>query len=342
MSDAITVGDEPITRRTREGRDPVREEPGPAIVEADSDHSPEQMLEDSQRALQERDRAVAEKDRALAQAARARDEAARANMDRATDRAAAIASAVEAARADQSTATAALRAARETGDVDAEVKAQELLASSLYRLNQSQGELAWMEQQGRQAPRPQQPAYQPSAEAQQWLADHPQFNTDPDYRAAAEGAHGAAVRAGHREGGAEYVRHIDQVMERLYGPGHGQGSQPVRRQQEQMEPRRQDMSSSAGPTNRGGSGGGGGSRITQTPFGPVYVTERSDGRIHIQIPPSAKLPDGLERTRADWEEAASIQHSSLADYAWEQVKVARELAAGGNGGWIRGDGFVSR
>lgn len=346
MSDVITVDDEPVTRRSRE--DQVRPEVPAAIVEdSGPDQSAERMLEDSQRAIQERDRQLAEANqraaRAQSEAARARDEAARANMERAGDRATAVAAQIEAAQADQATATAALRAARDSGDVDAEVKAQELLASSLYRLNQSKGELAWLEQQGKQAPpQRQQPIYQPSIEAQRWLAEHPQFNTDPDYRAAAEGAHGAAIRAGHREGSAEYVQHIDQMMERLYGPGHGQGGQPMRRQ-EMDTPRRQDMTSSAGATNRGGSSGGtGGGRAVQTPFGPLYVNERSDGRINIQIPQSARLADGSERTRADWEEAATISGVPLAEYAWEYVKASREMAAGGNGGWIKGDGQVSR
>ena len=46
--------------------------------------------------------------------------------------------------------------------------------------------------------------------------------------------------------------------------------------------------------------------------------------------------------RDDWEEAAKISNMKLGDYAYEQVKIAEEMAAGGTAGWTRGDGTVQR
>ncbi len=344
MSEALTisVSDQEPTRRSREDRERDRPaDTGPVIEDGSPDfNDPIKMLADSQKAIEEKDRQVAEAQRqareAQTQAARARDEAARANMARAGDRAAAVASAVETAKADQATAKAAKRAARDAGDIDAEMQADELFASASYRLNQATGELAWLEQQGKQArpqgqPQPQQPAM--SDEARAWIEAHPQFHTDDDYKAVAEGAHNAAVRAGHPDGSPGYIPYINKVMERFYGPDHGQGGAPLQRGNPDMNTRRSDSTSSAGPSNRGGGGGGARGGTVNTPLGPLHVTEAADGKVRIQIP---------QADRADWDEAASVNQMSVAEYAYEQVKIARELAAGGDAGWVRGDGQIGR
>ena len=91
--------------------------------------------------------------------------------------------------------------------------------------------------------------------------------------------------------------------------------------------------SSAAPSNRGGSGGGSRSGSVQTPGGTVSVVDLPNGRMRIDIPP---------HLRADWEEAASISNMKLTEYAYEQVKIGREIAAGGDGGWTKGDGATHR
>lgn len=351
MSDSVLVDGEAVVRhpRQREERETnaevnqeftLEEEAGGDEEQSEDPHDPVAALAESRKALQEREAENASlrtrEQEARNQAARARDEAARANMGRATDRAAAVAASIEAAKADQTSARIALRAAREANDLDAEISASEMLQSASYRYNQANGELNWLNQQSQSQPQQAQQQNQGmSPEAKAWLDAHPRFHTDTAYRALAEGAHTAALRAGRREGSQEYVDFIDKMVENVYGQGHGQGNEPpvARKEPPVSETKQPSRTSAAGPTNRGnGSANTGGQNTVQTELGPLQVTTGRDGKTRIAIP---------QHTRADWDEAAQINGMKTADYAYEQIKIARERAQGGNAGWVKSNGDLS-
>lgn len=354
MSDSLTIdtANQQVTRQPRrdrveadnsEPRSAVAAGDGPVEQQEQDANDPEQMLAESRKALERSEAELAatrtRESEARTQAARARDEAARANMGRASDRAAAVASAIEAAKADITSAKIAKRTAREAGDIDAEMAADEMLSSALYRQNQATGELNWINQQARQpAPTGDQgnraEQDKPTPAAQAWMDSHPRFNTDRNYRATALGAHTEALRAGKTLGSQEYVDYIDQMVEEVYGPDHGTSSEPplARRQQPMQPTQRNNATSAAGPSNRGsgGSTAGGGSGVVQTGLGPITVQRRQDGSKSITIP----------RNRYDdWMEAATINGMTLDKYAEEQVAIADEMAAGGDAGWKKGEGL---
>lgn len=351
----IDVDGQPVIRRPREARsDGAQVEPdAPISVQdaIDDQHDPERMLADAHRALAEKERQIVaarrEASNAQSVAARARDEAARAQMGRASDRASAVASAIEAAKADKAAAKIALRTAREAGDFDAEIAASEMFQSATYRETQATGELAWINQQANAAPAPQQQSDQGSAgdrmspEARAWLDAHPRFHSDEAYRAVAEGAHTAAIRKGLVIGSQDYVNEIDRIVTSVYGAEHGTSDEPPlpRRQQTMTDPnvnRRQDHGSTAGASNRGGGGSQSGARTVETLFGPVGVTRQGGRIVQVVLP-----PPGTEK-RADWEEAATIAGMKLGEYAYEQVKIAEDRQSGGNGGWVQGDGTTAQ
>ena len=57
----------------------------------------------------------------------------------------------------------------------------------------------------------------------------------------------------------------------------------------------------------------------------MTVGRNSKGQMTIDIPADR---------RADWDEAAKINNMTLGEYAYEQVLVAQERAAGGTGGLV--------
>lgn len=340
MSDSVTidVDGEAVTRQPRQDRpEPQRAE---AQVEISTDIAfadPDDLLAQSQRALEESEARARESDakaqRAESNAAHARNQAAQANMARAGDRAAAVASSMESAKADQTSAKIALKVARDSGDMDAEIAAQEMLSSALYRYNQASGELNWLNEQGRQQPQQQQRP-QPAGDglsdaARQWIADHPQFNSDSVYRGVATAAHEQALKDGMAVDSPSYFRHIEAAVARFEQRRDAPQEKPMNGNG--ARPNGNGHTSSAAPSNRGGGSGGSRSGTVNTLLGPVSVADLTNGRMRIDIPPAA---------RADWEEAASINKMTLGEYAYEQVKIARELAAGGNAGWVRGDGVT--
>ena len=349
----LDVGGETVTRTPRSERPQtvVADAPDDVSVltgEGNAPDSLEAMLAASEAALAERDRQLADTNRRAQQAAdearQARDAAARANQGRVQDRAALVASTIEAASADKASATLALRTARESGDFDAEVKAQEMLASALYRHTQATAELNQMRAGGAQQPvqrdQGQQQPHQPSEAAQRWLDSHPRYHTDRAYRAVAVGGHTAALEAGLAAGSQEYVDFIDNLVASVYGPNHGTGdAAPITRGQPMQQHQQQPSStSSAGPSNRGGGGSAaGGGNVVQTLLGPVAVTRRGGQIAQVRL-----LPRGGTDVTEDWKEGATIAGMDLGEYVKEQVLIAEERSAGGTGGWVHGDGQISR
>jgi hypothetical protein len=326
MSDSITVEAPEARRRSRERPErAMTDAPEVAVLSGDDNAQPdaEQELADARRAIQARDATLAQEREARTRAER---EAARALAGRATDRSAAVAAAVEAATSDQTRARQAMRVARESGDLDAEMKANEELSAATYRAAQAAGELAamkagdptsaagQMQQAGQPQQQPQQPQGGTSAAAQAWIAAHPRFNSDRGYKAAMIAAHTDLVADGVAPDSPAYFRALDEAAATLDG-GRTQRTEPM------PEPR---QSYNGAPPSRGGSGGNGRGGTVQTPLGPVSVTRKSDGNVGVAV---------AKHLRGNFEEGARISNMNLGDYIYEQVLIAEERQAGGDGGW---------
>ena len=305
---------------------------GPRAVVEIADEDTMAALDGTARALGGRDEAERlrrERDQAAADAAKARNDLARANALRQQDRIAIVASAVETAQAEQQSALAAVRDAREAGDFEAEAKAMTDHSAAAFRYNQATAELSQLK-----AAAPQQgqgnggQAGNLSPQAQQFLQKHPRFYTDEVYQGTMMGAHNAALRSGLAEGSDAYFDYIQATMDRTYGENAG-GDQDRGRGGRDMGGGRGQGFGGAAP-NRGGPGrsGSSASNVVNTPFGDLIVNKRSNGDLVIKIPPGKE---------DDWREAALINKMQLADYCAEQVQIAQEMANGGSGGLTRAD-----
>lgn len=330
MSESLTVDAEP-TRRSRRDR-PEREihresEPSVQIEAVSEQISPEQALADAQQQLKDRDRQLAEERRLKQQEVQARQKAentaAQANVARQTDRTSVVSSAIEAAQAEQAAAELALTQAHESGDIKGVAAATKLLSGATYRLSQASAELDWLKNQ----PKPQGPTQQPDAPseaAQKWLQDHPAFYSDEAYRSTAEGAHNSAVRAQHAPGSPSYIQHIEGIMTRVYGEGHGQGEAAPRREAaptREASPRGDSL-----PPSRGRSSGGGYQKVSIPTLGEVQYLDRSDGTRSIRFTSAAQAET--------FREGAEISRMTLAQYADDQINHMLE----GGGDLKHGDG----
>lgn len=352
MSEALTItadDGETFTRRPRRDRPRQSAEASDdsiEIISSGDSISPDAALADSQRLLKAKDREVAESRRIAREADQRRQaaetEVVRAREAQVVDRQAVVAQAIETAKAEQVAARQALKAAQETGDADAMGDAIEALSGASTRFNQGTAELTWLKAQPKPAPaRPNQPG--PSPAAQKWLDEHPMYNTDEAYRSTAEGAHNAALRAGKAEGSDAYIQHINQIMERVYGAGHGQsedgmtqpeeGHRPVNNQQRRPTP-------SAVPPSRGASGSGGGWKTVHTELGDLLVQDRPDGTRGVRFPNAKVESDFKEGAMLDKRASHSPEafKKALAEYTNEHIMIAQEIAAGGSGDLIRGEG----
>lgn len=331
-----------VTRRSRTER-PEREvharEPDPPAVIIEpptASISPEDALADAHRQLKESDKRSADARRqareAEARARQAEAAAAQAAAGRTTDRATVVASAIDAAKAELANARAAKRLAREAGDLDAEIQADDVASAAQFRLQSATAESEYLK-----ANPPAKPTPGPaggnagmSAAAQQWVNDHPAFNTDPDYQDAALLQHRKALRAGHRDGSPEYIDFIEDAMTEMYGDGHGQeeGARPVAQQPRQQQQRQAAPRGDAVPPSRNTGGNHGWKRI-DTGVGVVEYQDRPGGQRAIRY---------NEADGTNLEEGARISRMTLADYVNDHITHAQEIAAGGRGDIIKGDG----
>lgn len=345
MGDEVTIDDgaqHPDTRRSRrESAERTMSEDSVVLEAGATGPTPEEALADAQAALANKDKETEEANARAAAAertaAQARDQVARERAGRVAERQGAVESAVEAAKADKASAQAAIKAARDAGDLDAEMAANDKLASANFRLLGSQDELdrlkAIAEGGGGQQQRGDggggDNTVSPAAQA--WINTHPKFKTDPTYRRAALAAHGQALLDGAIADSPAYFRYLDEAVAKLEGGNRDQRDDDMGDQNRDRGGRRE--SSEGAPPSRGSGGHGGASKQVKTPLGTLTVSRRSDGKLAIQIPPA---------NRAAFEEGAKICNMNLGDYAYEQVKISDEIAAGGTGGLITEEGSAYR
>lgn len=334
MSETITVSDPNSLTRT------PRPPPGTSVVDGapkmtidvetveHAGPTPEEALADMQRAVADKDRQLDEAKQARTRAER---EAARAHAGRAVDRGAAVAGQLEAAKSEKDRAKAAKKAARESGDLEAEIAADEAFNAASFREMSASAELAALKADptsaaGRTTEPSQRGGYSP--QAQSWIDNHPRFNSDTSYKGTILRAHEQAVQDGIVEGSPAYFRELDRVaatMEQQNGGGNSR-----------TEERGGTMPNGfqGAPPARGGSTGRGqGSGWEQTLLGPVQVSERADGKVQLKVPPEL---------HADFVEGAKITGMDLGDYIYEQVQIARERRSGGTGSLTIQEGVTYR
>jgi hypothetical protein len=313
-----------------EGRRQQQRAPSPAAIVNDDDQNGDDdaagALAQSQKALKDHE-ATSRRERAERVAAQRRAEEAErllqeARVGRVEDRAAALRAELESAKTARDAASAAYRAARESGDLDGEQAAIELLTAANVNIRQGEADLARHgaapRADGGAAPQPQAqpPAQKFTPATQAWIDAHPQFLTDPTYRQMCVAADALARARGLDADTPEYFRDVERTIARELN-----GDSP--------QERRMDRGNSGAPPSRGSSNGAG-SRIVQTDIGQMRVTEGTGGKLSIAFPNAHE--------RADFEEAARICNMKLADYCHEQVKIDNDRRAGRGTGLITSNG----
>lgn len=161
-------------------------------------------------------------------------------------------------------ARAARRAARDSGDPDAEDVADAALQDAL-----ADKKLATLQrdhfksQREAEAKQPRQQNNQPqiSPAAKQWIDAHPRFNTDQEYHHEAIAAHGRWVAQGKQVDTPEYFAFVENRLAREFPD-----SAPTNQRQPVTQTRRPASSTAASPA-RGGDGGA--SRTTQLTEGDI-------------------------------------------------------------------------
>lgn len=335
MSSTLEIESQP-TRRSRARREEreVNNQPETVIEGTEDRVSPEAALADSHAQLETSTRQAAEARRQAQEETQRRIAAERklaeATTARATDRQSVVAAALEAATEAKARAATAKRLARDAGDFDAELQADEDFAQAVYRASNATAELEYLRANPPPKERPQaetQP--QTSEAAQRWLDTHPMFFTDEGYKSTAVGAHSAALAAGKPLGSQAYVDHIDAIMTKVYGEGHGQaeGTRRDNGGQQQMSGRRSEASGGA-PPSRGDSAGRGAYKEVSPPgLGKILYQTHADGSI-------ARIKFTSDEQADNFREAAQFSRMSVEDYTKEMIDAANE----GFGDLRTGDG----
>lgn len=140
-----------------------------------------------------------------------------------------------------------LEEAQTTGDVKAMVAAQRELSKATVALanaeNAKQQFESWKQQQAAQPKR--QSGYTP--ETQKWINEHPQFTSDPTYRAEALAADSAAQSLGYAPDTTAYFNFINDRLDRAF-------DKKPEAQEQQSSPRQKKVIPSAAPSRESASG----------------------------------------------------------------------------------------
>lgn len=327
------------------------EEPKTAIILEEGDigdqgtgQSDQDAIRQAQEALRARTEAETRASAATNENANLRNQLARERAGRHTDRRAVLGQSVQGADSEIRSALAAKRAARESGDLDAEDKADEALQSARFRKHQAESELVGLP---KDAPEPtsenMRPADNqpraPSQRLQQWLADHPRFNSDQQYKQSALDLHNLLAGQGVTETGNpdEYYRRINHGLSMVYGQDHGQtpgnGDTPMAGSRGSGIGTGGNTSTAGVPSR--GSGNSGAVRTVElmSNLGSLIVQSRQGSKPVIRFADERTRENMLEGASACWPaQYAKDPSATLTRYVEAQLQIAREREAGGNGG----------
>ena len=287
-------------QRTERAMSPDVVPEGSVVLNAAPDET-EVALQQAMQVIQQKDAEIAAASAGRTAAERV---AQRAQAAVAQTRGTALAAEVEAATTAKASAVAAKRAAREAGDLDAEIAADEALTAASYKLERANDALKNTPPES-QAGQMQDPGSGVSPAVAQFIAAHPRWHTDKAFRDRLMQEHTALLADGVAAETPAYFRTLHNVARQLEQPA--------------VQPRENPMPPvdrfNGAPTDRGSPGGGNGQNVVQTALGPVSVTRRRDGSIAVQVAPQAL---------ADFEEGARTSKMKLGDYIYEQVKMVTE------------------
>lgn len=294
MSDAALAKDD--TKSVRIERKSRQESDDGAL-------SPEEALKIAQETIKAQTKTIETSRTAVAAA---NTEVANVTVARLNDRKNQIAASITTAEMALASANTTFRAARESGDIDAEAKALDLLADAKLEHKTWSAEkvkLEALEPQILAEAKKKTEAPQGNAEydaaANQWIAEHPLMNKDQDYTDAALDAHAAALARNYAPGSPQYLSHINGTLTRIYGKNHGRPDDSA------GEKRNDGGSSTAAAPGRESTGG-------FSSHGLRLVTN-ADGKHSI----SGNIP-------ADWRESAKICKMTEVDYCVEQLLIAKQ------------------
>lgn len=314
MSDAALADD--ATKSVRVGRKARQESDEGAL-------SPEEALKIAQATIRQQNETIRT---VSADASSARAEAANATVARVGDRESQIVASIAAADMALASAGAAFRAARESGDVEAEAKALDLLGDAKFEHKKWTEEKAKLEaakpqilaDAKKKAEAPQGNAEYDAA-ANQWVAEHPLMNTDKEYTADALDAHTAAMARGHAPGSPAYLGHINTTLTRLYGKNHGHAADDDDKADTGA---RNGASMAASPGRESSSG---------FSHNGLRLITGSDGKYQV----SGNIP-------AEWRDAAKWSKMTEADYCVAQLLAAKERKEDNSGAQEYSGGVIYR
>lgn len=220
---------------------------------------------------------VAERDRQIAELAarnqRAEHERNQAIQQRFGAQDAAVANALASASNEAKQYKAEYTRLLEEGKFAEAADVNDKLVDARFREKQAQQQAQWLTQKKaefnhqlqadtEQRERMEEQAAQPktSDRAQQWIAQHPRFNTDAAYRYKALAAHEEALASGIQPDSDEYFDHINAAVE--------EGGAVQQQTPQRQAPKPSKASMGAGPSRSGGAGAGNGAArrtVTLTP-----------------------------------------------------------------------------
>lgn len=316
VEDGKTVVSRRVERKGREGK------------------SAEEQLADVKKQLEAKDGENAQLRTQVVQATTDRNKlaatAAATTEARLTEREQALATNISGAKQRVATASAALKAAKDAGDGDAELAANEQLIDAKADLKLYEREKAEFDQAKpklvedlKEAAKPVEvPAAKSgvSASAQQWIDEHPRFNSDPEYKQAALDAHDLAVQKyKHAPDSPAYFAFLNKQLNAMFGDDHGQGEAMQRTPRKGRET---DRTSEAASPGRGGDGS------IQSRTHNLRLSYNQEGKPLV----SGEIP-------AAWVEAAKWCGMTPVDYA---VSKLEEEASGEPGYTVEGSRAVYR
>lgn len=182
--------------------------------------TPEETIEQLKAQIADKDSAI-EKERARAETAERERHASdnkvkTAEVDAVTTRESAYVLAIDKTKGDLESAKRELKEALAGGDTDAVVEAQDKINDARYHLNRIGDEKKvfekWKETQSKVTSKENNGV---SPKAQEWIDEHPQFNTNKRYKAVAIAAHEEAIEKGCRADSKAYFDHIDGALEEM-------------------------------------------------------------------------------------------------------------------------------
>lgn len=314
--------------REREMDEIVRQDdlPGLEVAEDGDDaaQTPEEVAAEHKRLVEEANsRAETERQARLRAEEQARDATAKiqsSQVDAFTAQERAIASQVEAQTRLLEQAQANYRSARETGDIDTELKAVRALSGAENALSRLEDQKAFLAKAKAEfEARPTQPVQQDMASrqpqtysqaSQGWIDKHPEFNSNPYYKSVVLGAAQAAIQDGNMADTPAFFRFLDEAVARAFPPeplaNQTPGRQPPARRQPPASSMAAPPSRSAPSSSRNGD------------IDPAVIARQ------------------LGVTVQDLRDYSKVARMPFEKYVAEQAQIILEQSRGENAGLYRG------